>query len=143
MKKTISIVIADERWEPFLERTVRSVLRYACAALSVSHRSVSVLLTHQEEMHALNKQFRGKDATTNVLAFPVADGADPMLGDIAISYEHVCSGPVDIKNCVAHLTVHALLHLLGYDHECDDEAALMEKKDTQLLQAMGFSDPYA
>ncbi|MDZ7823999.1 MAG: rRNA maturation RNase YbeY [Ahrensia sp.] len=113
---------------------------------------LSVLLTDDAEIQEINAQWRGQDKPTNVLSFPavqMAVGAKPgvMLGDIIIAYETLArEAAIENKSFhdhFTHLFVHGLLHLLGYDHENDDDAALMEKQETDILQTLGVDDPYA
>ena len=118
-------------------------------------REISVRIVDEEEGRALNNQYRQQDKATNVLSFP-AVGADEVglppelsqaLGDIVIC------GPVVEREAVeqnkeiashwAHLLVHGALHLLGYDHETDEEADVMEKLETRILATRGIADPYA
>jgi probable rRNA maturation factor len=95
----------------------------------------------------LNARFRGKDAPTNVLSFPAPESAWPHLGDIALAYG-VCRREADgqdksFAHHVMHLTVHGVLHLLGYDHETDAEAEVMEGLERAILGGLGLPDPYA
>lgn len=118
-------------------------------------REISVRIVDEEEGRALNNQYRQQDKATNVLSFP-AVGADEVglppelsqaLGDIVIC------GPVVEREAVeqnkeiashwAHLLVHGALHLLGYDHETDEEADVMEKLETRILATRGIADPYS
>ena len=126
---------------------------------------ISLLACDDPRIAALNAQFRGKDTPTNVLSWPVWDLSadtdgdlpeppdtgtpdDPeSLGDIALAWE-TCSREAaeqgkPLADHLTHLTVHAVLHLLGYDHERDKDAALMEKTETEILGKMGIADPYA
>lgn len=113
---------------------------------------VSVRLVDREEMQALNRDFRGMDRTTNVLSFPAGEttglpsDVPPPLGDIVIcaavvSDEAARQGKL-VADHWAHLLVHGTLHLLGYDHESDAEAAEMEAVETRILGAAGLADPY-
>ena len=112
---------------------------------------VSVKLTSDEEVRALNAAWRGQDKATNVLSFPMA-GADDLadaqlLGDVVLAHG-VCAAEaaekgVGIEIHAAHLVVHGTLHLLGYDHETDLEAQEMEEIERRALAAIGVSDPYA
>src|SRR6185437_11937225 len=95
---------------------------------------------------ALNAAFRGKDAPTNVLSFPAAAGAAE-LGDIALAFG-VCAREAaeqgkSLAHHLQHLTAHGVLHLLGYDHESDAEAEVMEAKERAILAGLGVADPYA
>lgn len=117
---------------------------------------VSVRLAGDEEVHALNAKWRGKDKPTNVLSFPLseagelADSAGPgpelMLGDIVLA-RGVCvreaeEKAIPIERHAAHLMVHGALHLLGYDHGDDDAAADMEAREVKALARIGIADPY-
>jgi probable rRNA maturation factor len=107
--------------------------------------SLTILLTSDEAMAALNRRFRGKRKATNVLSFPSADPA--YLGDIAIGYGTVAAearaqGKL-IRVHAAHLAAHGTLHLLGYDHLKEAEAARMERLETAIMAGLGLPDPYA
>ena len=104
-------------------------------------------------LRGLNRTYRGKDAPTNVLSFPftprgAADTADGRyLGDVVLAAETVLREAAERGTAPAHhlqhLVVHGLLHLLGYDHETDTEAAEMERLETEILASLGIADPYA
>ena len=117
---------------------------------------LSVRLTSDAEVHALNAEWRGKDKPTNVLSFPMAEaaelanatpaGPELMLGDIILA-RGVCVSEAEEKAIsldqhAAHLMVHGTLHLLGYDHMDDDSAADMEAREVRALARMGIGDPY-
>jgi probable rRNA maturation factor len=119
---------------------------------------VSVKLTGDEEVRALNAAWRGKDKPTNVLSFPMLDadwlgtaaapdGGEALLGDIVLAYG-VCRREAEEKGVnpcahAFHLVVHGTLHLLGYDHEEGDaEAEEMERAEREALAAVGIRDPY-
>lgn len=117
---------------------------------------LSVRLTGDDEVHALNAEWRGKDRPTNVLSFPMAeedelagsDGPGPelMLGDIVLAHG-VCAAEaqekaIPLPDHAAHLMVHGTLHLLGYDHMDDDSAADMEAREVRALARIGIADPY-
>lgn len=107
---------------------------------------ITLRIVDENEARYLNKSFRGKDYATNVLTF-VYDNELPIYGDLVI-----CA-PVAAKEArkqhkhldeyYAHLTVHAVLHLQGYEHEEDGEAAAMEAIETAILLKLGYPDPYA
>ena len=119
--------------------------------LSLPHPvELSILACNDARIAALNTEFRGKPTQTNVLSWPNADEPDltkdPFLGDIAIAYE-TCLRETDAQKKSAqdhtqHLILHAILHLMGYDHEDDTEAEEMEALETKLLAKMGIDDPY-
>ena len=98
------------------------------------------------EGRALNREFRGRDYATNVLTFVMEDGP-PYDGDVAlcapvVSREAHEQGK-DVMAHYAHLTVHGVLHLQGYEHERENDAAEMERLETRILKRLGFPDPYA
>ena len=118
---------------------------------------LSVRLAGDEEVHALNAKWRGKDKPTNVLSFPMAEsgdlaepsasGPELMLGDIILA-SGVCAAEAGEKSIpvdqhAAHLMVHGTLHLLGYDHMDEESAADMEAREIRALARMGIADPYA
>jgi probable rRNA maturation factor len=110
---------------------------------------VTILLTDDAEMRALNSTWRGKDAPTNVLSFPAGEvpGEDASLGDIVIAYETTAREADDsglaLEDHVSHLVVHGVLHLLGFDHMDDGEAEQMEDLERRALASIGIADPYA
>ncbi len=118
-------------------------------AIAFEDTEISLLLTDDTHMRQLNVQFRGEDRPTNVLAFPGANEVDhPVraLGDIVLAYESVDTEAIaqdkKIADHFTHLIVHGLLHLLGYDHQCDQDAEGMETLEVQILAALGITDPY-
>ena len=111
---------------------------------------VSVLFTDDRRMGELNRQYRGQDTSTNVLSFPGGGGGGPipsLLGDIVLAFETVAreakAAEVALADHTSHLLVHGFLHLLGYDHESDPQAAKMEALETSILSALDIADPYA
>lgn len=118
--------------------------------VSVGPQSITVRVVEAEESQALNLQFRNKDAATNVLSFPSdlpeAFGAD-YLGDIVICASVVAHEARQQNKSLsehwAHMLVHGVLHLQGYDHQQDEEAEAMEALEIKILAEMGFADPYA
>lgn len=108
---------------------------------------LAVLLADDSTLRGLNRQFRGLDKPTNVLAFPAADDHLNFLGDVAIAYE-TCVAEAAMRGVApaehaAHLIVHGVLHLVGYDHQSDIEAEHMEGLESRVLRAMGYADPHA
>ena len=111
--------------------------------------TVSVRVDNDEGVQLLNKVWRGIDKPTNVLSFPSPDtqaGPDKFIGDIAISYEtaarEAAAERKTFRHHVAHLSVHGFLHLLGYDHESDDDADAMEQLERTILARVDVPDPY-
>lgn len=111
---------------------------------------ISVVLTSDENISILNREYRGKDGPTNVLSFPLL-GSEPLfnpvaLGDIVLAYETVMREAEEQKKTPAdhfsHLLVHGVLHLAGYDHIKDKEAEIMEQLEIRILNDMGIKNPY-
>lgn len=120
--------------------------------LRAGDSELSLVFTDDAHIRALNAGWRGKDKPTNVLsfpAFPPRKGAPlpPMLGDVILAFETVRDEarleekPFD--HHLSHLLVHGLLHLLGYDHETDEDAEEMEALERQVLAGLAIADPYA
>lgn len=113
---------------------------------------VSVLLTDDAHQHVLNREWRGKDKPTNVLSFPgddaqdVVPGMPVLLGDIAVAFETLCAEALDQEKSLAdhycHLIVHGMLHLMGFDHETQDDADEMEPLEIEVLDGLGIASPY-
>jgi probable rRNA maturation factor len=112
---------------------------------------VSVKLTSDAEVRALNAAWRGKDKATNVLSFPMAEENElenaQLLGDIVLAHGICAAEAADkhiaVASHAAHLVVHGTLHLLGYDHETSDEdAEEMEEAERRALASIGIADPY-
>lgn len=139
-------------WPALAERSVLAAIRHSRhAALAAGGSEVSVKFTSDDEVHALNAQWRGKDKPTNVLSFPMVEESElagaPLLGDVVLAHG-VCATEaaekqLPIENHAAHLVVHGMLHLLGYDHETGDEdAEEMEEAERRALASIGIDDPY-
>lgn len=126
-------------------------------ALAHPRLETSVLFTDDDTVHALNREWRGRDKPTNVLSFPMLertellalapDGPPAMLGDIALAAEtcarEAAAKGVSLDQHAAHLIIHGLLHLAGYDHvHSDEEAEAMEAMEIAALAKMGIPDPY-
>ena len=156
---------ADEEWDSSSswDELVRGAAEAAIAESAVpwlvtSRRPVelSVRLAGNDEVQALNGQWRGKDKPTNVLSFPMADerdliraniaGPELLLGDIILA-RGVCMAEaaakgVSIEQHATHLIVHGTLHLLGYDHLEERDAANMEAREVRALERLGMANPY-
>jgi len=108
---------------------------------------IAILLTDDAEMRELNRTWRGKDASTNVLSFPAgAAEEDGALGDVVIAHEtaqrEANETGIALSDHVAHLVIHGVLHLLGFDHLNDAEAEKMEDLERRALASLGIADPY-
>lgn len=164
---TIDCIIEDTRWAD------EGILSLAVSAYSNTMRvlrmspdafEIGLLACDDAKIAELNVEFRDKSSATNVLSWPSEErGAEKegevpfpptlelkgetFLGDIAVSYD-TCAAEADIagktvSDHVTHLMVHGILHLMGYDHERDGDATLMESTETKILAEMGINDPYA
>jgi rRNA maturation RNase YbeY len=139
----------DPRWIGALGHDVQAFAAHVTAAVDSffepKGESFAALFTSDEAVQVLNNQWRGKDMPTNVLSFPAPQTAGT-LGDIALAYE-TCAREAQeqgksLKDHATHLLVHGLLHLLGYDHDADDDAAEMEGLEKDILAKLGLEDPY-
>ena len=118
--------------------------KWAQAALRVESE-VTIRIVDEHEARALNSQYRAKDYATNVLTFPITE--EPILmGDIVICAPVVAAEAIaqnkSIEAHFAHLTVHGMLHLSGFDHETEPQAELMEALEVQILAKLGYANPY-
>jgi probable rRNA maturation factor len=120
---------------------------WVAAAGATGKGALTVRLAGWAESRRLNRQYRGKDKATNVLAFPAAAGGpEPELGDLVVCLPLVHreareQGKTPLQH-LAHLVVHGTLHLLGHDHDQAAAARKMENRETRVLRRLGFPDPY-
>ncbi|MBB5686229.1 rRNA maturation RNase YbeY [Sphingobium boeckii] len=151
---------ADEDWEAIGTKAVTLALEHSLHADWLTRAlciEVAIRLTDDEEVRSLNAQYRGKDAPTNVLSFPMVqpdlldslantDDGEALLGDIVLAHR-VCvreaeEKGISVTDHATHLIVHGTFHLLGYDHQGEAEAEAMEALETQALASIGLADPY-
>lgn len=106
---------------------------------------LSVALSNDKQVQALNRDYRNKDKPTNVLSFPVAEPA-PLLGDIVLALETVqreaTEKSISFEDHLTHLVIHGFLHLQGYDHEKDEDAEIMEAVEISALNELAIDNPY-
>ncbi len=145
----IDVEIEDEQWPAALADVTLLVEAAAEAALARAdfEGGLVVLLTGDAEVRELNKRFRGQDKPTNVLSFPSRLNPEAHLGDVALAFgvcaaEAIAQGK-PLAHHLQHLVAHGVLHLVGYDHETDAEAAEMEGLERVVLAELGVPDPYA
>jgi len=146
----IDVEIEDGAWAaalPDAEMLARGAALAALDSEGAAHEGVAILLTDDAAVRELNARFRQKDAPTNVLSFPAPHNPERHLGDIALAFG-VCQREAEeqgkpLAHHLMHLTVHGVLHLLGYDHIGDDEAEAMEGQERAVLAGLGVPDPYA
>ncbi|GJL91160.1 rRNA maturation RNase YbeY [Hyphococcus sp.] len=144
----IEAVIEDGGWNtalPDIEALAAACQKAAAAGEAGLEREIALLLCDDETIRDLNQRFRGRDKPTNVLSFPSGE-IDGFLGDIALAREtclrEAAEKGLALRDHAAHLIIHGMLHLIGYDHETDDDAAVMERRETEILRSMGIADPY-
>ena len=153
------VLVTAECWqdEPDAEAVILRAIAAATEAVDadVGEAELAVMLTDDSGIRTLNRNWRGIDKPTNVLSFPALQpegarkpgDAPPMLGDIAIAYETMRHEADEehkpFEHHLSHLAVHGFLHLIGYDHENDADAATMETLETEILSQLGIPDPYA
>lgn len=167
MDRIVDTLIEDDRWtgvalQDLAEEAARATLRRL--RLYPDQFEISLLACDDERIAALNADYRGAPRPTNVLSWPETErrpkepgdtpdlpvtdqGGDPeLLGDIAIAFDTCQREAAEVDRSLAdhisHLIVHSVLHLLGYDHITDKDAALMERIEVQTLADMGLPDPY-
>ena len=158
----IDVVVRSARWRkrPTAQTLVKTAILAAAEAVSTRPIELAIVLTDDSAIWALNRDWRGKDAPTNVLSFPAAapkkapkgarskaPPASPYIGDIVIAYQTVAREAAaedkPFNHHLSHLAIHGFLHLLGYDHENDRDAEAMERLERRILKRLAIPDPYA
>ena len=148
--QTINILVKAPEWSkiPRIEAKIRKAVECALTAEGQTAAEINILLSDDASVRTLNSQFRHIDKPTNVLSFPAAEGPGKgnALGDIILGYGTVAREATEQNKSflhhAQHLTMHGMLHLLGFDHEREDEAAEMEALETKLCLSLGIADPY-
>jgi probable rRNA maturation factor len=152
------LVVADcWQTEPDAEAVIQRAIATAAEMVDadIGEAELAVMLTDDAGIRTLNSNWRGVDKPTNVLSFPALqptgrngpDDAPRMLGDIAIAYQTTRKEANDeqkpFDHHLSHMAVHGFLHLIGYDHEKNDDAETMETLEAEILAQLGIPDPYA
>ena len=154
----VDVIAEDDRWKDLEQLANRAVEATRLHLKLQDDHELCILGCNDARICELNTEFRDKAAPTNVLSWPFEDlsaqtpGERPQqpnaheLGDIALAFE-TCAREAKLQqksaaDHVTHLIVHGLLHLLGYDHECDADATVMEQLETEILGNLGLADPY-
>jgi probable rRNA maturation factor len=144
----IDVLIDSDHWKDAgaAKALMRRAIRQAAAALSTPPAELAIVLTDNAKMRALNRNWRGIDAATNVLSFPAKNAGGRHIGDIVLAHETVRREArrehKPFAEHLAHLAVHGFLHLLGYDHEDEDDALKMEETERTILRRLAIADPY-
>jgi probable rRNA maturation factor len=162
----LEVIVASDLWRG--RRTAKAVVKKAvlaaAEAISTPSAELAIVLSDDSAIRALNRDWRGKNAPTNVLSFPAAPNeparpaaprrggrkfhkSSPYIGDIIIAYQTTAREAVaegkPFNHHLAHLAIHGFLHLLGYDHENDRDAEEMENLERRILERLAVPDPYA
>ncbi len=160
----IEVIIEHQAWEnegldPLAVQAFENVMGYF--GYDPALYEVSLLACDEARISILNQQFLSKETATNVLSWPSVERApisvgemphaldptrDDFLGDIALAYETCCAqahfGAKPFSDHISHLLIHGVLHLMGFDHEDDADATVMERIETEILGKMGINAPY-
>lgn len=140
-------VATTEAWLPEPEKIQDWAFHIVNSRVS-KDTEVTIRIVDVNEISTLNKDYRGKDKPTNVLSFPMNEVIDSvnLLGDVVICAEILKSEALDanieLEAHWAHIVTHGLLHLLGYDHQNDEQADEMEQLESKILTNLGYSSPY-
>ncbi|HEX4295444.1 MAG TPA: rRNA maturation RNase YbeY [Rhizomicrobium sp.] len=144
---SVTLMIEDPKWRTKrgLGARLKRAAQLAQARGGNARGGLTILLSSDARLKALNTTFRGKDKATNVLSFPARRG--DYLGDVAIAYgvttKEARAAKKSFADHATHLAIHGVLHLLGYDHETARAARVMEPLETAILDELGIADPYA
>ena len=150
---------SSTNWVAVAEAAAKAAIaesRFPGLAAAERPVELSIRLTGDDQVRALNSEWRGKDKPTNVLSFPLAEaedldsgaseGPELMLGDIVLArgtcFREAEDKRIPLEQHAAHLLVHGTLHLLGHDHQDEAEAADMEAREVRALARLGIADPY-
>ena len=162
---TIEVLLKDPAWRETFSPAAALGRKAAAAALATlgcgPADEVSIVLADDAFVRRLNRDYRGEDSATNVLAFPGTsengegptaepasgpDNAPRLLGDVVLAHETVVAEATEqgkrLGDHLAHLVVHGVLHLFGYDHHTDAEAVIMERLEARILATLAIEDPY-
>lgn len=158
-KLQVDVAIECDRWrgavadvEALCRRAAVAAYRQACPFRDRT-AEVSLVLADDAFVRGLNRDYRGKDVPTDVLSFAAweegdlaVDGRALLLGDVVVAFETASADAADealpLADRLAHLVVHGMLHLFGYDHEADPDAERMERLESGVLASLGVADPY-
>lgn len=154
MSVEIDVIVNSDQWQavPHAEEVVRRAIDAAAmqSASLTAQTELAIMLTDDAEIRTLNRQWRKIDKATNVLSFPatpIPGTPQAALGDIAIAFETLQREADDegkpFDHHLSHLAVHGFLHLVGYDHETDDDAEKMEGLERGILASLDIPDPYS
>ncbi len=144
------IKVQEKKWKTALPNFMKIANKAVGSVLNLENTEVSLVLSNDAFIKSLNNQYRGKDKPTNVLSFPSPEEYKRMkiwlAGDIVVGLETLKREAEEQKKSLeahfTHLLIHASLHLKGYDHVVDEEAEKMEAEEIEILQNLGYDNPY-
>lgn len=157
------ISIEDERWlkdypayDDLIYKAIEGCFKHSDIYKPEQPVEISISLVNDDEIKILNKEYRGKDKSTNVLSFPqIEDWSEAssdldtpvlLLGDIVVALETILREAQEQyktkEDHFIHMMIHSVLHLLGYDHEVDDDAVIMEALEIEVLRGLNIKNPY-
>ncbi len=152
---TIDLCIDDESWKGVsdLENKIDMAVKAALLHLDIGNEpfGLTIVLDNNQRVESLNSAWRDKHKPTNILSFPApenskTDTGQTYLGDLILAYDVICHEAKEQRKPLAthlcHLIIHGVLHLLGFDHQNDDEARKMEQLEIKAMASLGLSDPY-
>lgn len=146
----LDMVIESGLWQQpgKIKNLLRRAIEQAAATLSTTGVELAIVLTDDSAIRLLNRQWRGIDAATNVLSFASENPGDhgPFIGDIVLAQQTIAreanAERKPFAHHLAHLAVHGFLHLVGYDHQNDKDAEVMERLERRILRRLAIPDPY-
>lgn len=152
----LAVTVACPLWSehvPAVEALSKAAAAAAfqAAVSSPGPAEAALVLADDETVKKLNRDYRGKNRPTNVLSFPASDGTEPdgapvLLGDVIVAFEtadrEASEEGKSLADHLSHLIVHGMLHLMGFDHQTEEEAAEMERLEVEVLAGLGIADPY-
>lgn len=143
MPLEIDIDIRAGDWDHGFVKRIPDILERVALKVSLQDSELSLVLGDDAFVQTLNRDYRGKDKPTNVLSFPQDP---PLLGDIVLAYETIIREAGEqnkrFEDHCTHLLIHGFLHLLGHDHEDDEQAQIMETLEIEILGSLGIKNPY-
>lgn len=145
MTHSIDIAVQSESWPDCAVLIDRAIMAAQSACPDAREGELSIVLTDDVQIRALNRDYRHRDKSTNVLSFPVPPPA-PLLGDVVLARETILREAAEkgvlFEDHLTHLLIHGWLHLQGFDHETDADATRMEALEIAALATLGIDNPY-
>ena len=142
----ITIDINTKKWYAYINKAfIYKVFKTVLHELVVRRIEISLVMANDTLLHELNKQYRNKDASTNVLAFAYQKESS-YVGDIAIALQTILREArdfkINVRDYTAHMIIHGMLHVIGYDHQTEEEAIVMELLEKKLLRKLHYKSIY-